>query len=214
MAVIISKNPLEMTLGGSEKEAYEFDEFMMNLMKDIEGKLKKEKLLNVKRKDYNIKYYRIGVELRTALESGEIKRDDHRQWFFRIAELYASDNLVNLKDRSAGRENFRYFYYLAKFDLQDVKKWYWGEWCYILDSRSFLSDPRSIKWLIDRFSKISNFDRPLVRSLVKFFNKEIYLIKSIRSNKFTRDLSRVKNSDFYKLYDDTLELFFEKIKGE
>jgi hypothetical protein len=144
-----------MTYEDKEK-ADKLDSFLKAEVCQIEDRLRKQGLLELKGQSGSVKlWYNVGVELRNLWQRTKVEYalpDTLITLFFK-AVYDNSDKLKPAASRAERLRNslFYYCYLLADFpwDVVDASG-SWAEWSDFFDSKRIRSDPRIIQWFAER----------------------------------------------------------------
>lgn len=115
--------------------------------------------------------YNFGKELRYIIKKYDIKEQDKDYLWKQIKYLSATE-ISQRKDRSKDRTNYKYWFQLAEYDFNTVKKLNWSEWLNFLDSVNIRREERSLKWLIEKLEK-NKVNREFFRTLIMAMNEAI-----------------------------------------
>ena len=168
-----------ITTSEDVKRADVFDLELSRKFKEIEGILKKEKLIaeNKTKNDPLRAWYIIGKNINKFLDAHKSLTKEDKDLFWEY--LYGRSHWINKKTPltkvSPTRNDFVTASILARYSfnmISDVGSW--GLWREIIGYRLFLKDERLLKWLIDELkSKPRTRDdaRPLLKAVFNRFKK-------------------------------------------
>jgi len=116
-------------------------------------------------------WYGFGKKLRKIVDEFKISNDD-RPYLWRAIENLSATEVSIRKNRSAKRLNYEYFFRIAEYSMEHIKRMNWSEWVTFLDSITLRREPRTLTWLLNKL-KIKDINRKLFRTLVMGLNASL-----------------------------------------
>jgi hypothetical protein len=188
-----------------KKQADALNKFLQDRILEIEERMEKNGLLELKGKTGSIRlWFNVGLELRELWK--EVRKDFQLpDTFITLFMKAAYDNSKRIKPTSGRADRLRnsHFYYCyltAGFPWKTVGALgSWGEWSDFLDSKRIRDDPRIINWYVDR--KVIGCRNKEKFTRKKWFKK---ITKLIRNELRHIDTTVLEKNELYERLDKIL----------
>jgi|SRR3989344_3103295 len=141
------------------KKADKFDLFLSKEIQKIEKELKKEKVVSEKGIKINSlkAWYIVGQHINTFIKNNQIESEDKdRFWDSLYGRSIFINKTIPINSVSKRRNDFKSAFLLAKYPFKTIKNvGAWSLWREILGYRVIVDDERILKFVMDRFIKLS-----------------------------------------------------------